>query len=213
MCRFGIVTKISLGISAPVLKKLAKEIGTDHRLALQLWKTKILEARLLASLIDDPEKVNEHQMEKWAGDFDNWAVCDCCCSYLFDKTPFAWAKAVEWSGREEEFVKRAGFVLMAVLAVHNKTAADIRYERFFRLIERESTDERNFVKKGVNWALRQIGKRNLSLHAKAITTARSIKKSPSSSARWIAADALRELTGPQVCQRLQRKELRIKPLR
>jgi 3-methyladenine DNA glycosylase AlkD len=144
-------------------------------------------------------------MERWVRDFDNWAVCDCCCGVLFDRTPLAWAKAAEWCGREEEFVRRAGFVLMAGLAVHDKQAPDARFERFLPLIESGATDGRNFVRKAVNWALRQIGKRNLALNAKALRTARRIRKAPSPAARWIASDAIRELSGDAVQRRLRRR--------
>ena len=150
---------------APNLRRLAKEIGREHDLAGELWRTGIHDARILATLIDDPAQVTVRQMEQWAADFNSWAVCDAACCCLFDKTPHAWGKAVEWTEREEEYVKRAGFVLMAALAVHDKKAPDEQFEAFLPLIARHATDERNFVKKAVNWALRQIGKRNRRLNA------------------------------------------------
>ncbi|MBI3840726.1 MAG: DNA alkylation repair protein [Thaumarchaeota archaeon] len=204
MARFGIPTDKALGLSVPTLRGMAKKLGRDHGLALGLWKSGIHEARILAAMVDDPAKVTEGQMEEWVGEFDSWDVCDGVCGVLFDKTPFAYRKAVEWSRREEEFVKRAGFSLMAALAVHDKKASDAAFEGFFGYIERGATDQRNFVKKAVNWALRQIGKRNLRLNAKALRVAARISKMDSSSARWVASDALRELSSAQVKGRLRR---------
>ncbi len=193
MARFGISPRGTLGVSIPALRKMAKRVGKNHDLALKLWESRIHEARLLAGFIDDPAMVTEAQMEAWAKDFDSWDVVDQVCSNLFDRTSFAYQKAMEWSGREEEFVKRAGFVLMAALAVHDKKAADETFLRFLPVIKRESDDDRNFVKKAVNWALRQIGKRNPRLLKAAMATAREIQKIDSRAARWIAADTLREL--------------------
>ncbi len=203
MRHFGINTDRAYGISVPALRKLAREIGRDHALAQELWGSGVHEARLLASMIDDPDQVTEEQMERWAADLDSWDLCDGCCGNLFDKTPFAYRKAADWSARPEEFVKRAGFALMAYLAVHDKKAADEAFLAFLPLIQREATDGRNFVRKAVNWALRQIGKRNRSLNAAAIATAREIRAIDSPSARWIAADALRELTDPKTQARLR----------
>lgn len=209
MERFGIFAGKSLGgISTPALKKLARQIGKNHQLAGELWKSGIREARHVAHMIDEPEKVMERQMERWANDFDSWDIVDGCCLYLFCKTPYAHSKAVEWSNRKEEFVKRAAFSLMAVLAVHDKPASDATFLKFLPIIKRESIDERNFVKKAVNWALRQIGKRNLSLNKAAIKTGEQIRKINSRSARWIAADALRELRGAPVQARLHTKRPR-----
>ncbi len=204
MGRYGISTENALGISIYTLRPLAKEIGRDHELALALWESGIHEARLLAAYVDDPSMVSEDQMERWALDLDSWDVCDQVCSSLFDSTPFAYQKAFEWSEREEEFVKRAGFVLMAALSVHDKKSPDERFEQFFPIILREATDERNFVKKAVNWALRQIGKRSRYLNELAIQTAQEIQGIDSRSARWIASDALRELTGEKVRKRLEK---------
>ena len=205
MARFGINTKNALGVSMPVIRKIAKEAGKDHSLAQDLWDSGIHEARILACLIDEPEKVTPAQLEKWAGDFDSWDVCDQCCSVLFDKTSFAHKKAVELSRREEEFVKRTGFVLMATLSVHDKNAKNRVFEKFLPIIKMYSTDERNFVRKAVNWALRQIGKRNLQLNKKAIKAANEIRGIDSKTARWIANDALRELQSDAVQKRLREK--------
>ncbi len=204
MARFGINPENALGIGIPVLRRMAKEAGKDHALAQELWTTGVHEARLVAAFVDIPKEVTVEQMERWALDFDSWDVCDQVCSNLFDRTPYAWDKAVEWSGRPETFVKRAGFVLMAALATHDKKAPDARFEQFFPLIQREATDERNFVKKAVNWALRGLGKRSLFLNERAIAAAREIQKLDSRTARWVAADALRELTSEAVQARLTR---------
>lgn len=193
MMRFGINAKGTLGVSIPALRQLARRHRRNHALVLELWATGIHEARILAALVDDPAQVTARQMEQWVRDFDSWDVCDQVCSNLFDKTRFAWGKAVIWSGRRHEFVKRAGFVLMAVLAVHDKQADDKMFRRFFPLMIREADDERNFVRKAVNWALRQIGKRNAVLCREAIQTAHQIQALDSKAARWIATDALREL--------------------
>ena len=203
MARYGITAKKVYGLSTPALKKWAREIGKDHALAQQLWATEILEARGLAGLVDEPVRVSERQMERWVKDFDSWAVCDGTCLNLFRKTPFAHRKCREWSSRPEEFVKRAGFTLMACLAVHDKGAPDGAFLAFLPLIQREAVDERNFVKKAVNWALRQIGKRNRRLNRAAIQAAQTIQRLDSRSARWIAADALRELRNDAVQRRLK----------
>ena len=202
MARYGIRTEQALGLSIYVLRPMARGLRNDHELALALWETGVHEARLLAGFIDDPRLVGEQQMEAWVAELDSWDVCDQLCSSLFDRTALAWDKAVEWAGREEEFVKRAGFVLMAALAVHDKAAPDGRYLALLPLIAREAGDERNFVKKAVNWALRQIGKRNAALNAAAVAAAAEIELQGSRSARWIARDALRELTSEKVVRRL-----------
>lgn len=205
MARYGINSKDTLGISIPNLRGMAKKIGRDHGLALQLWASGIHEARILASFVDEPEMVTEAQLDDWVAEFDSWDVCDLVCSDLFDKTPYAHSKAVEWSSRKEEFVKRAGFVMMAALSVHDRRSSDKAFTRFFPIIKIESTDERNFVKKAVNWALRQIGKRDLALNKAAVKLAKDIAKIDSKSARWIASDALRELTSDKVQKRLAEK--------
>ncbi len=206
MKKYGIDTTKAYGISVPNLRKIAGEIGVNHGIAQQLWASGIHEARILAGLVDDYRMVTEAQMERWVKDFDSWDVCDQCCSNLFDKTTFAYRKAVEWSNREEEFVKRAGFVLMAALAVHDKKAGDENFLAFLPVIKNEAHDDRNFVKKAMNWALRQIGKRNLALNNRAVETAREIQKKDSKSARWVASDAIRELTSQAVQKRLKSKK-------
>lgn len=203
MARYGITPEIAYGVSIPNLRKIAKEIGTNHELAQQLWDSGIRETQILASMIDDPEMVTEEQMERWVKDFDYWEICDQCCQNLFGNTKFAYQKAVEWSTSDKEFIKRAGLVLMARLAFKYEKAEDEQLKRFFVIIKKEATDDRNYVKKAVNWALRQIGKRNLKLNKMAINTAKEIQKIDSKSAKWIAADALRELTSQAVQQRLR----------
>lgn len=205
MARFGINPENTFGVSIPNLRQIAKEAGRDRALAQQLWASAIHEARILAGMIDDPKMVTEEQMERWVKDFDSWDVCDQCCMNLFEKTKFVYQKAAEWSSNDKEFIKRTGFVLMARLAVSDKKADDRQFELFLPIIKREASDNRNFVKKAVNWALRQIGKRNLNLNRKAIETAKEIQEIDSKSARWVAADALRELTGQAVQERLQAK--------
>ena len=207
MARYGIRVSKALGVSIPKLRALAKRIGKDHALAQQLWDSGLHEARILASMVDDPALITESQMETWVHTFDSWDITDQCINNLFRKTPYAFPKAVEWSQKEEEFVKRAGFVMIAALAVHAKDAENQAFETFFPLIEREAPDNRNFVKKAVNWALRQIGKRNLALNQKAIEVAKRVQQQDSPGAKWIASDALRELTSKKVQARLQsRKE-------
>jgi 3-methyladenine DNA glycosylase AlkD len=206
MARFGIISRNVLGISTPEIMRLAKEISKDHTIAGELWASGIYEGRILACFVEDPSQLSERQMESWVKDFDSWAVCDQCCMRLFDKSPMAYGKVIEWSRRKEEYVRRAGFVLMAVLAVHDKKAADEKFIPFLSIIRDAATDERNYVKKAVNWALRQIGKRNIRLNQAAVETAEAIKLVNSSSARWIAADALRELRGKAVQERLHKKQ-------
>ena len=205
MARFGINPNHTLGVSIPDLRKIARQAGVTHDLAQQLWASGIHEARILAAMVDEPQKVTEKQMERWVKDFDSWDVCDQCCSNLFDKTRWSYKKAAEWSKREGEFVKRAGFVLMACLAVHDKEAKDDAFLDFLTLVKAGSTDPRNFVKKAVNWALRQIGKRNLHLNEQAIKTAQEIQEMDSKSARWVASDTLRELTSEAVQRKLKQR--------
>lgn len=202
MARFGIKPGKVLGISIPNLRKLAKQIGKNHQLAQQLWQSGIHEARILASMIDEVDKVTKRQMDSWIRDFDSWDVCDQVCMNLFDKTPYAFDKAKKWATRKKEFEKRASFALMACLAWHDKETKDKEFLKFLPIIKKESIDERNYVKKAVNWALRQIGKRNLSLNKAAIKTSKEIQKINSEAARWIANDAIRELAGEAVQKRL-----------
>jgi 3-methyladenine DNA glycosylase AlkD len=219
MTRFGINPKYALGINIPVLRRMAKDVCKDpqykknpeklHKLAQDLWDSKIHEVRILAGMIDVSELVTDAQMDNWVKDFNSWDLCDQVISSLFDKTPFAYQKAFEWSKRKEEFEKRAGFVMMAVLSVHDKNppdrrssgpgvAPDAKFEKFFPVIKREATDERNFVKKAVNWALRQIGKRNTHLRNKAISLSKELIDSKNITAKWIGSDALRELSKDKV---------------
>jgi 3-methyladenine DNA glycosylase AlkD len=202
MARFGINPEKAYGVRIPELRKMAKKTGKDHYLAERLWNFAYHETRILATMIDDPSEVSEEQMERWVLDFNTWDICDQCCMNLFDKTPFAYKKVFEWSKREEEFVKRAAFTMMAVLAVHDKKATNEKFKQFFPVIIRESNDNRNFVKKAVNWALRQIGKRNMVLNGMAIETAREIKELDSKSAKWISSNALRELESETIQNRL-----------
>ncbi len=213
MARYGIKTDDAFGVSVYELRRIAKGYRCDHDLALALWGTGNHEARVLASMVDDPAQVTERQMEEWAAAFDSWDVCDQVTSNLFDKTRFAYDKVAEWSGREDEWVKRAAFATAAALAVQDKTAADERFVPILALIRREAGDDRNFVKKAVNWALRNIGKRNTALHAAAVATAEEIlasadalaaadRRDPAArSGRWIARDALRELRSEKVLRR------------
>ena len=205
MARYGINPRNNLGVSIYKLRPLAKEIGKNHELALELWSSGIHDARLLAVFVDDPAKVTSEQMDSWAEDFDSWDVCDQACTSLFDLTPFSWRKVFEWAERNEEFVKRAAFSLIAGLAVHDKKAADKKFEQFFPLIKKHSVDERNYVKKAVNWALRNTGKRNLVLNKQTIKLSEELLKVDSKSARWVARDALRELTSEKMQNRLQKK--------
>ena len=195
MLRFAVDNKKALGVKIPEVRKLAKLIKKDHQLAQQLWDTDIHEARILASMIDDPAQVTPEQIDTWTKDFKTWDVCDQVCGNLFDRTPYAVEKALEYSAHEEEFIKRAGFVLMAEMAVHAKKADDLVFIQFFPIMEREAWDDRNFVKKAVNWALRQIGKRNKTLLPLAIQCAERILQQDTRAAKWIAGNALSELRG------------------
>jgi 3-methyladenine DNA glycosylase AlkD len=205
MARFGISVDGALGIPIPELRRMAKSLGKNHSLAIELWDSGIHEARILASMVDEPSKVTESQMESWVADFDSWDICDQVCANLFSHTPFAWSKAEEWTKREAEFVKRTGFALMAVLAVHDKEAKDKDFMKLLLILKKGATDERNFVRKAVNWALRQIGKRSIALNRAALTTAWEIKDVDSKAARWIAADAIRELDSVAVKRRLSKR--------
>jgi len=202
---FGVNVPKAYGISAPILHKLAKHIGKDQELAEELWASGIHEARILATLVGESHKINAAQMERWVRDFQAWDVVDAACCYLYATAAPAWDKMDAWSRRPEEFIKRAAFSLAAYLSYKDKGAPDVRFENFLHVIEREAHDERNFVKKAVNWALRNIGKRNLRLNRAAIQSAQRIRQQGSPAARWIAADALRELQGQAVQNRLRRK--------
>jgi 3-methyladenine DNA glycosylase AlkD len=193
MARYGIVAKKAYGVSVGDLRAMAKQLGRDHDLAAKLWKSGVQEGRMLAVFLEDPKLVTSRQMDAWAKDFENWADCDTACFHLFDKTPLAWKKIDQWSKRKEEFVKRAAFALLASVALHDKAAPDAPFLKSLKLIERGAADDRNFVKKGVSWALRGIGHRNPKLRAAALKTATKLSKSEIASARWIGKDAIRDL--------------------
>jgi 3-methyladenine DNA glycosylase AlkD len=199
---FGINVSKALGLSMPQIRGIAKTITKDHALAEALWQTGIHEARLMASMVDMPKSVTEDQMDRWVQDFDSWDVCDQTCGELFDRTPFTTLKIHEWSGRPEEFVKRAGFALIAWQAVHDKKRGDTDFFEYLPLVERAATDHRNFVKKAVNWALRQIGKRSATLHRPALDMAKKLSQNPDKTARWIGKDAARELNSDKVRRKL-----------
>jgi 3-methyladenine DNA glycosylase AlkD len=203
MAKYGIAVEGRLCVSVPDMRKLAKEIGRDHKLALDLWRTGIGEARILAAMVDDPDKLTEEQMEDWVKDIDSWDVCDQVCMNLFEKNQLAWKKIVDWSQREEEFVKRTAFSLIACLAWHDKKTSDEKFIALLPLIIRGVTDERNFVKKAVNWAIRNIGKRNLNLNREALNAAKEIRRLDSKAARWVASDAIRELESESIQKRLR----------
>ena len=205
MARFAIVGDQRLGVSVPDMRKLAKDIGKDHQLALDLWDTGVPEAMIVAGMIAETEKLTEAQMEVWVVDINSWDICDQVCMNLFEKTPLAEKKIYEWSVREEEFVKRASYALIACLAWHDKEASDEAFTQYFPVIVAGATDERNFVKKAVNWALRNIGKRNQALNKEAIKVAKEIQGIDSKSARWIASDTIRELESEKVQERLRKK--------
>jgi len=204
MARYGMTTEGRLGVAVPDLRRVAKAVGKDHRLALQLWKAGMPEARIVAAMIDDPLQLTEYQMEDWVKDINSWDVCDQVCANLFEKSPLAWKKIGDWSGREEEFVKRTAFALIACLAWHDRQATDEQFTQVLPVIERGATDERNYVRKAVNWALRNIGKRNPRLNRAAIQTAKRIAQMDSRAARWVASNALKELQSEAVRQRLKK---------
>jgi len=205
MARFAIPSDKAFGVSVGDLRKLAKRLGPSHELAAALWKTGWYEARMLATFVDEPARVTPAQMDRWVRDFDNWAICDTACFALFDRTPHAWRKVAQWSRRREEFVKRTAFALLWSLSVHDKQAGDEPFIKCLRLIERAATDERHFVKKAVNMALRAVGKRNAALNGAAVEVAQRLAASPQAAARWVGKDALRELTGASVTRRLAAK--------
>ncbi len=203
LARFGITATNALGVSMANLQKIAKVLGHNHELAAALWETGCYEARMLTSFVDEPALVTATQMDRWCREFDNWAICDTLCFHLFDRTPHAWAKVSQWSEKRDEYGKRTAFALLACLSLHNKTAGDENFMKGLRLIEQGATDERNFVKKAVSWALRGVGRRNAALHAEALSLARRLTESPEPSARWVGRDALRDLTKPKVVARLR----------
>ena len=205
MARYAIPSDKAFGVSVGTIQQLAKRNGRNHELALALWDTGWYEARMMCAFLDEPERVTPAQMERWCRDFDNWAICDTLCFQLFDRTPHAFAKVKQWSQRREEFEKRAAFALLASLAGHNKTAEDDAFFRCLPLIEEGAKDERNFVKKGVSWALRGIGRRNPKPHAAAVKLAQRLAASSNAAARWVGKDALRDLTRPLVLKQLEKR--------
>jgi 3-methyladenine DNA glycosylase AlkD len=205
MARYGIVARRAYGVSMGTMQTLQKRIGVDHDLAVELWESGWHEARLLAAMVGDPARVTRREMNAWVKDFESWADCDTVCFKLWDRSPLAWEKARQWAKSPRELVKRAGFALMACLALHDKTAPDRPFLAFFPLIEKGASDERNFVKKGVSWALRSIGRRNRTLNAAALVLARRLSQSAGAAPRWVGRDAARELAGPVVRSQLARQ--------
>ena len=203
MARYAIVAPKSFGVSVGTIRDLGKRAGRSHELAQALWDTGWYEARMMAPFIDEPARVTPAQMDRWAKDFDNWAVCDALCFHLFDRTPHAWRKIDTWSRSRAEFVKRAAFALLASVALHDKTTGDAPFLKALPLVERGAADDRNFVKKGVSWALRSVGRRNTALNGAAVKVARRLAESPDAAPRWVGKDALRELTSPAVQRRLK----------
>jgi 3-methyladenine DNA glycosylase AlkD len=203
MARYGMTVDKRLGVKIPELRRLAKEVGRDHQLALALWETGVAEAMILASMVDIPEEVGEAQMEAWVADFDSWDVCDQVCMNLFEKTPLVWDKIREWAEREEEFVKRAAYALIACLAWHDKEADDEAFIELIPVIKAGATDGRNYVKKAVSWALRNVGKRNLALNQAAIRAAEELRETDSRAARWVASDVIRDVTREKVQAKLR----------
>jgi len=205
MARYAIPSDKALGVAYKDMKVLGKRFRRNHELAAALWDTGVYEARMVASFVDDPSQVTAAQMDRWCKDFDNWAICDTMCFNLFDRTPHAWTKVKQWSSSKDGFVKRTAFALLWSLSVHDKRAGNEPFVRGLVLIDRAADDERNFVKKAVNMALRAIGKRNRALNAAAVAAARRLSGSPNAAARWVGKDALRELTSPSVIRRLARR--------
>ncbi len=201
MARYGIVARKAFGVSMGTMQTLQKRIGTNHDLAVELWQSGWHEARLLAAMVGDPARVTRREMDAWAADFESWADCDTVCFKLWDRTPLAWEKALKWAASPRELVKRAGFALMACLALHDKAAPDRRFLGFLRPIEKGARDERHLVKKGVSWALRSIGRRNKALNTASIEVARRLAESHAAAPRWVGKDALRELTSPAAMRR------------
>jgi 3-methyladenine DNA glycosylase AlkD len=208
MARFGIVAQNASGVSVADLRARANVIGRDHDLALSLWATGCYEARMLTAFVDEPARVTPRQMDRWVGDFDNWAICDGLCFHLFDRTPHGWQKVHDWAKRPEEFVRRAAFALLAGLALHDKAAADEPFIDALPLIRSAARDERNFVKKGVSWALRAIGSRNEHLHAKALNVAHQLAASADPTERWVGKDTIRDLSRPLVLRRIAARSRR-----
>jgi 3-methyladenine DNA glycosylase AlkD len=205
LARYAITAPKVFGVSVAMIRQLGKQLGRDHDLALALWETGWYEARMLTAFVAEPDRVTPAQMDRWGRDFDNWAICDALCFHLFDRTPHAWRKVEQWSRRRDEFVKRAAFALLASLALHDKKAPDAPFSRSLRLVGQAATDNRNFVKKAVSWALRSVGRRNQALNTPAVDVARRLAESDEPAARWVGKDALRDLTSAAVRRRLVRR--------
>jgi 3-methyladenine DNA glycosylase AlkD len=205
MARYGIFAKKVYGVSMTTIKSQAKKLGKDHELALALWDTGWYEARILTAFVDEPARVTPSQMDQWARDFDNWGICDSICFHLFDKTPHAWSRIEQWSKRNAEFVKRGAFALLAAVALHDKKAPDAPFLKSLKLIDRAADDDRNFVKKGVSWALRSVGHRNTALHSASLALAEKFAASDDRTKRWIGKDVLRDITRPMILRKISRK--------
>jgi len=205
MARYGLPTANAVGIPVGVMRAEAKRIGPNHSLALDLWQTGNYEAQLMAAMLGEPDRLTAAQMDAWCRDFDNWGTVDTACFTLFDRSPLGWKMAPKWSKEKGEFQKRAGFVMMACLAAHDKNAKDAAFLKFFPIIEKGAEDDRNFVKKGVSWALRHLGHRSAGLHAAAVKTATRLSKSDDATKRWVGKDALRDLLRPGVVKKVQAK--------
>jgi 3-methyladenine DNA glycosylase AlkD len=203
MARYGLPAENAFGVSVAAIQALAKRLGRSHELARELWDAEWFEARMLSAFVDEPERITAAQMDRWARAFDNWGICDTVCFHLFDRTPHAFRKVAAWARSKKEFERRAAFALLASLAGHDRTTPDGAFERCLPLVERYAGDERNFVKKGVSWALRRVGRRSPSLHEKSVALARRLADSAEPSARWIGRDALRDLGKPAVLRRLK----------
>jgi 3-methyladenine DNA glycosylase AlkD len=203
MARYGLPSEKAWGVPVSEIQRLAKQVGRNHELALALWETGVYEARMLAAYVDEPQRVTAAQMDRWCAEFDNWGIVDTVCFVLFDRSPHAWSKVGPWSRRSDEFGKRAGFVLLACLAAHDKQAEDKAFAKCLPVVERGAEDERNFVKKGVSWALRMVGRRSAGLNAEAVAVARRLAASEKDAARWVGRVALKELTSPAVVRRLK----------
>jgi 3-methyladenine DNA glycosylase AlkD len=203
MARYGLPSEKAWGVPVSKIQKVARQVGRSHELALALWETSVYEARMLAAYVDEPQRVTPAQMDRWCAEFDNWGIVDTVCFVLFDRSPHAWKKVELWSRRSDEFGKRAGFVLLACLAAHDKQASDEAFAKCLPLVERGAADERNFVKKGVSWALRMVGRRSGRLNAEAVAVARRLAASESKAAQWVGRVALKELTSPAVVRRLK----------
>lgn len=204
MSRYGLPTENAVGIPVGVMRAEAKRLGRNHKVAMGLWKTGTFEAQMMASMLGDPDKLTPAEMESWCKDFDNWGTVDTACFTLFDRSPHGWTMTPKWVKAKGEFQKRAGFVMMACLAAHDKKAPDAAFMKFFPMIEKGASDDRNFVKKGVSWALRHIGHRNAALHAVAIKTATKLSKSEDPTERWVGKDALRDITRPIVLRKVSK---------